>query len=177
MLCPTVSVVDAFEEAVSRARDRLGDVEGSPVSWRELVRRAGFVDGDVGRVSYHLLPRERRRHHVPAWLIEALAPVLAPVISRTDLHRAAASAAGYSLEGASEDAALLVPMVTRVLDDDSLDDDERQRLGLAAIAAITHAMQRDRPRTAGGSGGSSDSGWRGRDRRHAARSGQLVSGS
>ena len=91
-------MIDEFERTVADAKDKLSDREGAPVSWRELVRRAGFDDDSFGRVSYHLLPRTRPRGHwVPRWLIDALVPVLAGVVTREELMWAAATAAGYDL--------------------------------------------------------------------------------
>ena len=140
----TVCPVDAFERAVSDARDRLSAREGSVVSWRELVRRAGFDDTDFGRVSYHMLPRERTRngHHVPTWLIDALVPVLP--IGRGELMRAAAEAAGYDVTeggGSAADPDSVITQVTRLLDDETIDPTERERIGLEVMQAITRAMQ------------------------------------
>lgn len=140
----TVCIVDAFERAVSDARDRLSAREGSQVSWRELVRRAGFDDGEFGRVAYHLLPRARTRngHHVPGWLIEAMAKVLP--ISRGELMRAAAEAAGYDVTeggGSAVEPDSVVTQVTRLLDDESIEPAERERIGLEVMQAITRAMQ------------------------------------
>lgn len=141
----TVCAVDAFERVVAEARDRLSAREGRTVSWRELVRRAGFDDSHFGRVSYHLLPRQRKRgHHVPRWLIDALVPVLP--VSREDLERAASEAAGYDVErpGDPQTPDDVVVLVTRVLNDERVDPAERDRIGLEVMAAITRAMQRDR---------------------------------
>lgn len=151
----TVSPVDAFEALVAQARDQLSAREGAPVSWREVVRRAGFLDVDYGRVSYHLLPRRRQRgHHVPAWLIDALVPVFQGLVTRVELNRAAAEAAGYQLgehhgngnAGASE-AEQLVPMVLRVLGDKDMTDEQRQRLGLDVIGVIMRTIDQERPPT------------------------------
>lgn len=141
----TVGDVDAFERVVAEARNRLSAREGRTVSWRELVRRAGFDDTHFGRVSYHLLPRERKRgHHVPNWLIDALVPVLP--VSRDDLVRAASEAAGYDIQaqGDPQTPDDVVVLVTRVLNDERVDPAERDRIGLEVMAAITRAMQRDR---------------------------------
>lgn len=139
----TVSDVDAFERVVADARERLSAREGRPVSWRELVRRAGFDDGHFGRVSYHLLPRERKRgHHVPTWLIDALVPVLP--VSRDDLVRAASEAAGYDVQQRRREPQTpddVVVLVTRLLNDEHVDQAERDRIGLEVMAAITRAMQ------------------------------------
>lgn len=140
--------MDAFERLVADARDTLSVAEGAPVSWREICRRAGFGDNDFGRVSYHLLPRNRTRgHHVPAWLINALAPVLP--VSRLELNRAAAEAAGYELTGVGDDdedgdgkAAGLAPLVLRVLGDEHLTPDDRRRIGLDVIGVIMRAIDR-----------------------------------
>lgn len=147
--CTTVEYVDAFERLVSDARDRLSAREGSTVSWRELVRRAGFDDASFGRVSYHLLPRARPRgHHVPTWLIDALTPVLP--VSRADLMRAAAEAAGYDMSSEDEKPDGVVVLITRVLNDENVEQSERDRIGLEVMAAITRAMQRERRAGQGG---------------------------
>ena len=142
----TVVGVDAFERAVAEARERLSAREGRNVSWRELVRRAGFDDSEFGRVSYHLLPRARTRngHHVPGWLIDALEPVLP--ISRADLVRAAAEAAGYDVREVSDPRSPdeVVTMVTRLLSDKEVDQAERDRVAAEVLAAVSRAMQRDR---------------------------------
>lgn len=144
----TVLAVDPFERVVSEARDRLSVREGRTVSWREVVRRAGFSDEEFGRVSYHLLPRERSRnaHQVPRWLVDALTPVLP--VSRAELMRAAAEAAGYDIEapGGEQDPDDVVVLVTRVLNDESVDPAERDRIGAEVLNAISRAMQRDRER-------------------------------
>lgn len=144
--------VDAFERLVAEARDQLSANEGSTVSWREIVRRAKFADVDFGRVSYHLLPRPRTRgHHVPAWLIDKLVPVFAGIVTRLDLNRAAAEAAGYQLaDGAIDDeAAQLVPMLVRVLGDRSKSADELQRLSDAALEVIVAQRRRLRDASSG----------------------------
>jgi hypothetical protein len=142
----TVCNVDAFERAVADARERLSAREGSNVSWRELVRRAGYDDSEFGRVAYHLLPRDRKRngHHVPGWLIDALAPVLP--ISRGDLVRAAAEAAGYDVGEVAEPRTAddVVTMVTRYLADEQMTQAERDRVASEVLAAVSRAMQRDR---------------------------------
>lgn len=143
----TVFHVDAFERAVAEARDRLSAREGRIVSWRELVRRAGFEEAEFGRVAYHLLPRRRSRgHHVPTWLIDALVPVLP--IGRGELMRAAAEAAGYEIGDGDQPRTPddVVVLVTRLLNDDSVDEAERDRIGAEVLAAISRAMQRDRDR-------------------------------
>lgn len=143
----TVLDVDAFERVVSEARDRLSAREGSTVSWRELVRRAGFDDSEFGRVAYHLLPRERTRngHHVPTWLVDRLAPILP--VSRADLMRAAAEAAGYDVSDADQTPDDVVVLVTRVLNDENVDPAERDRIGAEVLAAISRARLRDRQRS------------------------------
>lgn len=145
----TVARVDAFERLVSDARDQLSATEGQVVSWREIVRRAGFDDVDFGRVSYHLLPRTRTRgHHVPAWLIDRLVGVLP--VSRLELNRAAAEAAGYEVTdgqgAAGTEAEQLVPMVTRVLGDKELTPEQRRRLRDEVLAVIVWAQQREAER-------------------------------
>lgn len=143
----TVCVVeDAFTRAVAEAKDRLSAREGRTVSWREVVRRAGYEDDtDFGKISYHLLPRDRSRgaHLVPTYIIDAMAKVLP--ISRAQLMRAAAEASGYEVaaaenEPAPEDVVVLVNRVLEGVDDPA----ERDRIGLEVVAAITRAMQRDR---------------------------------
>lgn len=141
--------MDAWERLVAEGKDRLSATEGAPVSWREIVRRAGYTDGDFGRVAYHLLPRVRRggKHYVPEWLIDALAPVLP--FPRRDLEAAAAEAAGYAITthtttppGRSADA-VLAPLLD-VLMDERRSVEERERLGLEVIGAVTRALQRIR---------------------------------
>ena len=133
--------MDSWERLVADARERLAVREGGSVSWREIVRRAGFADGDFGRVSYHLLPRPRRRHNVPVWLIDALEPVLP--VSRQEMETAAAQAAGF-FAGPTTDALAaqpLLPQVLAVLQDDRLAPAERERIGIELIAAVTRVLQ------------------------------------
>jgi len=143
MSASVATVDDAFTRAVAEARDRLSSREGRTVSWREIVRRAGYDDPKMfGRISYHLLPRDRDRgaHLVPAYIIEAMAKVLP--ISRAELMRAAAEASGYDLEGSEMTPSDVVVLVTRTLQD--VDPDERDTIGSEVIEAILRARRRDR---------------------------------
>lgn len=58
--------------------------------------------------------------------------------------RAAAEAAGYEVSEQTDPQSPddVVTLVTRVLDDETMDPAERDRIGLEVMAAITRAMQR-----------------------------------
>lgn len=150
MTVTVLAVDDAFTRAVSEARDRLSAREGRTVSWREVVRRSGFDDSLFGRISYHLLPRERDRgqHLVPKYLIEALPKALP--ISRAELMRAAAEASGYDVATAGDSQEMdpddVVVLVTRTIES-AADPSERSRISSEVMEAIARTMRRgqDKP--------------------------------
>lgn len=137
------------------ARDRLSVTEGGEVSWREIVRRAGFDDSDFGRVSYHLRPRTRSRgqHHVPPWLIDALEPVLP--VTREEMNRAAAHAAGYRVDPDALPGSVypslesVLPNLLDALNDDRVPLADRERAGLQMITAISNVLRAFRQEHAG----------------------------
>lgn len=92
------TTTDAFIDAVHAARRELIRREGSNVSVREIIRRAGYTDGERPGVAYHL-NRHRHNgtkpHRVPIELVNRLAEVLP--VSKEDLHRAAAVASGLTV--------------------------------------------------------------------------------
>src|SRR5690242_17817310 len=120
--------MDAFVRAVEDARHRLIQKEGQNVSVREIVRRAGYSEGERAGVTYHLNPNRHRGdkpHRVPADLVKRLAAVLP--ISDDELAHAAQLAAGFTV--AADEGRPDVPVVLqRFYGDESVSADERREV-------------------------------------------------
>ena len=106
--------MDAFAQAVDDARRRLSRLEGHEVSIRDLARRAGLPESTL-----HYTLRDRPgaggRRRVRLEVVEKLAAVLKPVITRAELIRAAQVAAGYQVVEENHDAPDLGQMVIRYM--------------------------------------------------------------
>src|SRR3954451_16011446 len=115
--------MDAFQQAVDRARRQLIREEGQNVSVRELIRRAGFDDSRRAAVARHLNPNLPwpKGHQVPPEIVRALAAVLP--IGESSLMQAAQVAAGYRVtdEGPRD----LGSEVARFLGDEEVPAEEK----------------------------------------------------
>lgn len=135
--------VDAFIEAAEDARRQLTRAEGREVSWREVIRRAGWSDSDRGRVAYHLNRNTDwpRGHNVPADIVSGLAKVLP--ISEADLARAARVAAGYNTVDPSpwEDMAAVF---SRFLGDAEVSEQEKAEVTARVLEIIAEESRRRR---------------------------------
>lgn len=135
--------VDAFIEAAEDARRQLTRTEGREVSWREVIRRAGWSESDRGRVSYHLNRNTDwpRGHNVPADIVSGLAKVLP--ISEADLARAARVAAGYNVVDSSprEDMAAVF---SRFLGDTEVSEEEKAEVTARMLEIIAEESRRRR---------------------------------
>lgn len=127
--------VDAFIEAAEDARRQLIRSEGRDVSWREVIRRAGFPDDKRAGVSYHLNPNvdRMRGHHVPAEIVSKLAAVLP--ISEQELARAARVAAGFNVtldEGQGD----VTGAVARFYGDENVSEEEKAEVTARLLEII-----------------------------------------
>jgi hypothetical protein len=136
--------MDAFQQAVDRARRQLIREEGQNVSVRELIRRAGFDDSRRASVARHLNPNQPwpRGHRVPPEIVRALAAVLP--ISESDLTQAAQVAAGYRVR--DEKPRDLGFEVARFLGDEGVSEEEKARLRAQLLQLVAEDLQRS-PRT------------------------------
>ena len=132
--------MDAFQQAVDRARRQLIREEGQNVSVRELIRRAGFDDSRRASVARHLNPNQPwvRGHRVPPEIVRALAAVLP--ISESDLMQAAQVAAGYRVR--DEEPRDLGVEVARFLGDEGVSEEEKARLRAQLLQLVAEDLQR-----------------------------------
>jgi hypothetical protein len=132
--------MDAFQQAVDRARRQLIREEGQNVSVRELIRRAGFDDSRRASVARHLNPNQPwpRGHRVPPEIVRALAAVLP--ISESDLTRAAQEAAGYRVR--DDEPRDLGVEVARFLGDEGVPEEEKARLRAQLLQLVAEDLQR-----------------------------------
>jgi hypothetical protein len=136
--------VDAFIEAAEDARRRLISSEGRDVSWREVIRRAGFPDDKRAGVAYHLNPNidRARGHNVPPEIVTRLAEVLP--ISEPELARAARIAAGYNVTDDAEGTDV-TGVVSRFYGDDTVSEDEKAEVTARLLQIIAEETRRGRP--------------------------------
>lgn len=131
------STVDAFIEAVENARRELIRREGRNVSYRELIRRAGFSDKDRPGVAYHFNSNKHtgdKPHRVPTRIIERLASVLP--ITEEELSRAAAVASGLNVVDQDITASDVRYIVSRFYGNDDVTPEERARATAHILAII-----------------------------------------
>lgn len=141
--------MDAFIQAVEDARHRLSRQEGSTVSVRELLRRAGFDESQRAGVAYHLNPNRHdgsKPHRVPAETVRRLAEVLRPAISHDELQRAAQTAAGFNVADQGDPAVV----VQRYLGDENVSEEEKQAVTARLLEIIATETRRGRPAATGG---------------------------
>jgi hypothetical protein len=136
--------VDAFIEAAEEARRQLIRSEGRDVSWREVIRRAGFPDDKRGGVAYHLNPNidRARGHNVPPEIVARLAAVLP--ISEQELARAARVAAGYNVTDIDEESADVAGVVSRFYGDETVTEDEKAEVTARLLQIIAEESRRGR---------------------------------
>lgn len=139
------TTVDAFIEAAEEARRRLIRAEGRDVSWREVIRRAGY-EHRRAFVAYHLNPKAEwpRGHNVPPEIVHALAGVLP--VSEEELARAARVAAGYNVveETTQIDADTVASVVLRFYGSEDVTDEERAEATRRLLTIIADEMGRGR---------------------------------
>lgn len=128
--------VDAFIEAAEAARRRLIREEGQDVSWREVIRRAGYSESERARVAYHLNTTKQwpKGHNVPAEIVTRLAAVLP--ISEQELQRAARVAAGFNVVDESPDTDA-VGVVSRFYGSDDVSDEEKAEVTRRLLQIIS----------------------------------------
>lgn len=130
---------DPFVRLVEEARRRLTAEEGREVSVREVIRRAGYSEAERAKVAYHFQDKPRPRgHRVPHELVERLAGVLP--VSYDELRRAALAAGGYHVTEPSPVPDVL-GLVTRYLDDEDVDDDEKTETSRRLLEEIARRMR------------------------------------
>lgn len=139
-----LTLMDAFQEAVERARQHLSTLEGAEVTEAELIRRTNLPESRKRSVAYHLNPNvdRKRGHQVPPDIVRALADVL--LVSADEMAEAARIAAGFDqpVGGQSVD---LPAAVARFLGDDSVDPQEREEVE-DRILEVLLRMRRNRRR-------------------------------
>lgn len=134
--------VDAFIEAAEDARRQLIRAEGRDVSWREVIRRAGWPDNKRAGIAYHLNPNvdRPRGHNVPPEIVAGLAKVLP--VSEHELARAARVAAGYNVADETTDTD--VPsIVSRFYGDDAVSPDEKAEVTARLLRIIADETGRN----------------------------------
>lgn len=131
--------MDAFIQTVEDARRRLIREEGQNVSMREVIRRAGYSDGERAGVMYHLNTKATwpRGHKVPPDLVERLAPVLN--ITHEELARAAQVAAGYNVDVSVMD---LPAAAARFFGDEDVTDEQRAAVAGRLLEIIAEDTRR-----------------------------------
>lgn len=136
--------VDAFIEAAEEARRQLIRNEGQDVSWREVIRRAGYPESKRAGVAYHLNPNvdRPRGHNVPPDIVSNLAKVLP--ISEQELSRAARIAAGYNVvdEAGEPDVAAVV---SRFYGDEAVSAEQKAEVTARLMQIIAEEIRRGRP--------------------------------
>lgn len=133
--------VDAFIEAAEEARRQLIRSEGRDVSWREVIRRAGFPDDKRAGVAYHLNPNidRARGHNVPPEIVARLAAVLP--ISEQELARAARVAAGYNVDDEAESTDV-ARVVSRFYGDETVTEEEKAEVTARLLQIIAEESRR-----------------------------------
>lgn len=142
-LSSTVScTVDAFIEAAEDARRQLIREEGQDVSWREVIRRAGWPESKRAGIAYHLNPNvdRPRGHNIPPEIVSRLAKVLP--ISEQELARAARIAAGYTVVDEASDTDLPA-IVSRFYGDDAVSPDEKAEVTARLLRIIADETGRN----------------------------------
>jgi len=117
-----LAVMNAFQEAVEKARQQLSLLEGKEVTEAEMIRRANLPASRKRSVAYHLNPNvdRKRGHQVPADIVEALADVL--LIPTAELAESARVAAGFQREtGPRASAQAVYSAVERFMGDEEVD--------------------------------------------------------
>lgn len=134
--------MDAFIRAVEDARHRLIRQEGSNVSMRELIRRAGYSEAQRPSIAYHLTPSRhdgKKPHRVPPELVRRLAAVLP--VSEDELSRAAQVAAGFTVvdpEGGPD----LAYVASRFYGDEDVTDQEKAAVTARLLQIIAEHSAR-----------------------------------
>lgn len=134
--------MDAFIAAVEDARHRLIRQEGVNVSMREVIRRAGYSDGERAGVAYHLNRNKHwpSGHKVPPELVARLARVLP--ISHEELARAAQVAAGFTVDISGAD---LPTAYARFLGDRKVTKEEKREVTARLLQIIAEEAARSTP--------------------------------
>lgn len=135
--------VDAFIEAAEAARRRLISAEGRDVSWREVIRRAGWTESERARVAYHLNTTKQwpKGHNVPAEIVTRLAAVLP--ISEQELQRAARVAAGFNVVDETPDTDA-VAVVSRFYGSEDVSEEEKSEVTARLLQIIAEESRRGR---------------------------------
>jgi len=135
--------VDAFIEAAEAARRQLIRQEGRDVSWREVIRRAGWPENKRAGVAYHLNANIDRPkgHNVPAEIVSMLASVLP--ISEQELARAARVAAGYNVVDETPDTDVAA-IVSRFYGDEEVTQEEKSEVTARLLQIIAEEQRRRR---------------------------------
>lgn len=137
------TTTDAFIDAVDNARRELIRQEGANVSVREIIRRAGFTDGERPGVAYHLNRRRHdgtKPHRVPLEVVNRLAAVLP--VSKEDLHRAAAVASGLTVVDREPLTSEVEYVVARFAGNDEVTDAEWQATSTRLLQIIAKESAR-----------------------------------
>lgn len=136
-------LMDAFQDAVERARSQLSLLEGAEVTEAEMIRRTTLPESRKRSVAYHLNPNvdRKRGHQVPPDIVRALADVLR--VSVEDLSEAARVAAGFDQQvgGPSTD---LPSAVARFMGDESVGIDEREEVEDRILEVLLRMRRRRR---------------------------------
>jgi hypothetical protein len=136
--------VDAFIEAAEAARRQLIRAEGRDVSWREVIRRAGYSESERARVAYHLNTTKQwpKGHNVPAEIVSRLAAALQT--SEQDLQRAARVAAGFNVVDETSDTDA-VGVVSRFYGSEDVSEEEKAEVTARLLEIIAEESRRGRP--------------------------------
>lgn len=135
--------VDAFIEAAEAARRALIRAEGRDVSWREVIRRAGWNESERARVAYHLNTTKQwpKGHNVPADIVSGLARGLG--MPEQELQRAARVAAGFNVVDESPDTDA-VAVVSRFYGSDDVSEEEKAEVTARLLQIIAEESRRGR---------------------------------
>lgn len=135
--------MDPFIQACEIARRRLESQERQRVSWREVIRRAGYTEKERARVAYHLDVHRHdgsKPHHVPAQIVERFAKVLG--ISEDEMVRAAQVAAGYTPSSSPLLPGDLIRALSTFLHDDHIPDREKDLLTADVLGLLADGISK-----------------------------------
>lgn len=134
----SVMTLDPFIAAVEDAKRELTRRNGREVTNADLVRLTGIPKSTL---YYHLNARmERQVHEVPDDIIRALAKVLP--IAEGELRRAAQVAAGYQVDGSSDERDYGFE-VARFLDSDHVSEADKAELAVRLQQILAEHWARD----------------------------------
>lgn len=135
---------DPFIDAAEEYRSALIGREERGISWREVLRRAGYDETKRSGMAYHF-NRSRhtgaKPHHVPPELIDRLATVLG---HKKELTRAAEAAAGFTVVEDDPSTEITV-MVQRFYSSEEPSEEQRAEVTTRLLQILSEESTRKRP--------------------------------